>query len=136
MMDVHELDEEQRRRLWEFALHEDLLLSQRQNLFLVAESMFAVAYVTALVAKQNGIAVVLSVIALLLTVAWLYVSVRHSAIVDLVQERARNALPEYQELYKGRSWRWAPIRSRTVVTFGVPALVGIMWVALLGAQLI
>ena len=35
-MDAQELDEEQRRRLWEFALHEDNLLSQRQNLFLVA----------------------------------------------------------------------------------------------------
>jgi len=135
-MDARELDEEQRRRLWEFALHEDNLLSQRQNLFLVAESMFAVAYTTALEAKQSGIAVILSVIALLLTVAWLYVSARHSAIVDLIQERARNALPEYRELYKGRSWRWAPIRSRTVVTFGVPVLVGILWVALLGAQLI
>lgn len=34
-------------RLWAFTLHEDGVFNDRQNLFLVAESMLAVAYATA-----------------------------------------------------------------------------------------
>jgi hypothetical protein len=98
-------DEEHRReedRLWAFTLHEDGVFNSRQNLFLVAESMLVVAYTTALSAKASDSATVIAVIALLLTLGWLYASIRHTLIVDSVQLEAKARFPEYANLYKAR----------------------------------
>jgi hypothetical protein len=132
---VANLGEREQERLWEFTLHEDGVFNDRQNLFLVAESMFAVAYAMALDAKRGGVALVIAIVGLLLTLAWLYVSVRHSLIVDLIQQKAKEQFPDYAELYRKRDWCWLPFRSRTVVAFVVPMLVGALWVALLVARL-
>jgi hypothetical protein len=131
-------DEGRRReddRLWAFTLHEDGVFTSRQNLFLVAESMLVVAYTTALEASAGGdSALVIAIIALLLTLAWLYASARHSRIVESVQEHAKARFPEYARLYEARKWRLLPVRSRTITAFVVPLLVGALWVALLIAQ--
>jgi hypothetical protein len=126
---------EEERRLWEFTLHEDGLFNERQSLFLVAESMLAVAYTTALVANNSAIALAIAVIALLITVMWMYVSARHARIVDLIQEKAKDTFPEYKKITAERHFRWMPIPSRTVVTFGVPPVIGALWVVLLVARL-
>jgi hypothetical protein len=122
---------DERKRLWEFALHEDELFSQRQNLFLIAQSMLVVAYATALDAKQDGVALAIAIIALPLTAMWLYVSARHSLVISTIQDRAKNAFSEYRLLYAARSWKWVPFRSRTVVAYWVPGLVAVLWIVLL-----
>jgi hypothetical protein len=128
------MNNDEERRLWEFALHEDELFNQRQNLFLIAQSMLVVAYATALDAKEGGIALALAIIALPLTVMWIYVSARHSLVIGVVQDEAKKAFNEYRLLYSSRSWRWVPIRSRTVVAFWVPGLVAVLWLVLLAAR--
>lgn len=77
----------------------------------------------------------IAVIALLLTLAWLYVSARHSHIAGLIQNTAKQKFPDYAALYEARHWRWLRIRSRTVVAFVVPPLVGALWTVLLIARL-
>lgn len=127
-------NEREQERLWAFTLHEDGVFNDRQNLFLVAESMLAVAYATALIAKTYDSAVVIAVVALTLTVAWLYASIRHSRIVDSIQTQAKTVFPDYAAIYELRKWWWLPLRSRTVTTLGVPLLIGALWVGLLIAQ--
>jgi hypothetical protein len=132
------ISDEQRRgqeeRLWAFTLHEDGVFNSRQNLFLVAESMLVVAYATALDAKASGSATTIALTALLLTLGWLYASIRHTLIVDHIQTRAKDTFPDYKSLYERRNWPLLRIRSRTVTAFVVPLLVGALWIALLIVQ--
>lgn len=138
-MSTHEptgMSEGQRRRqdrLWAFTLHEDGVFNSRQNLFLVAESMLVVAYTTALEAKGDTSSVI-AVVGLLLTLAWLYASIRHSFIINHIQEKAKTDFPDYREIYEGRKWWFLPVPSRIVTSLVVPALTGALWVALLLAQ--
>jgi hypothetical protein len=120
----------QEERLWAFTLHEDDVFNSRQNLFLVAESMLVVAYATALDAKATNSATVIALIALLLTLGWLYTSIRHTLIVGYIQNRAKETFPDYRNLYEGRNWPLLPLRSRTVTAFLIPSLVGALWIAL------
>jgi hypothetical protein len=127
-VNVGQFNEEQRARLWQFILHEDLLFSERHNLFLVAESMLVVGYVEA---PKADTALAISLTGLLLTVGWLYVSGRHAAIIDLVQKDAKVALPDYKVVCEKRAglrlWRF---RSRVIVTFIVPGLFLGLWITL------
>ena len=126
---------EELQRLWEFTLHEDGLFNERQSLFLVAQSMLAVAYTTALVAKDNGIARAIAIVALVVTVMWIYVSIRQTRIVTLIQAKAKEVFPEYNAITAARDFLWMPCPSRYLVAFGVPPAIRALWVALLLARL-
>ena len=127
------MTEDQDRRLWEFTLHEDRLFNERQGLFLIAESMLAVAYATALSGGKASVALTIAIAGLPLSVMWLYVSARHAILVESIQLRARNTFPDYREISTERKERLRkfPVRSRYVVTYGVPLLIGVLWAALL-----
>jgi hypothetical protein len=122
------------KRLWEFTLHEDLLFNERQNFFLIAESMLAVAYATAL-ASARDIARDIAIIALVITIMWLYVSARHAQLVESIQKRAKAAFPDYAAIAKEREELRPKLRSRNVVAYGVPAVICVLWVILLAARL-
>jgi hypothetical protein len=51
------VDVDQRARLWEHRLHEDSIFNSRQNYFLIAQSMFAIAYATAVVGDHPEVGV-------------------------------------------------------------------------------
>ncbi len=130
-------DAEERARLWDLTLHEDNVFNQRHTLFLIAEAMLAVTYATALDASENLVACVIATMGLLLTVAWLYVSVRHGGKVQLVQQKAKAILPDYRDVAESTSTSpspWLRIPSRTVTGTLIPLLVGILWIALLLAR--
>ena|ERR1700686_5342633 len=126
---------EELKRLWEFTLHEDGLFNERQSLFLIAQSMLAVAYTTALVAKADGVALAIAIVALVVTVMWVYVSIRQARIVTLIQTRAKEVFPEYNAITAARNFRWMPYPSRYLVAFGVPPAIGALWVVLLIVRL-
>jgi hypothetical protein len=126
---------EELKRLWEFTLHEDQLFNERQNLFLIAQSMLAVAYTTALVAKDDGIARAIAIVALIVSVMWVYVSIRHTRIVALIQAKAKEVFPEYSAITAARDFPWTPWPSRYVVAYGVPPAIGALWMVLLIARL-
>ncbi len=125
------MDEEQRARLWEYRLHEDGLFSERQNFFLVAESMLAVAYTTALTATEPkiGVARIISGIALVLTLTWLWVNKRQYDLVRHVHHIALAELPEFAEVHRTRPT--TRISSTKVLAFVVAPLIATMWVILL-----
>jgi LmbE family N-acetylglucosaminyl deacetylase len=132
-------DQEERARLWDLTLHEDNVFNQRHALFLIAEAMLAVTYATALDAGENLVAGVIACMGLFLTAAWLYVSARHGNKVQRVQRKAMAALPDYRHIVEKTSSPPSPllrIPSRSVAGTVVPALVGILWIALLLPRLL
>ncbi len=125
---------EECRRIWTHRLHEDDIFYAKQNYFLIAESMLALAFATAYGAHARFVGDVISIAALLITVGWLYVNWRHNAIVQYVHGRAVDALPEFQKTYA--SWPKSPFRfgSMDVIAYGLPAVLCTMWVLLLVAN--
>jgi hypothetical protein len=124
--------EAEQERLWEHTLHEDVLLAERGNFFLVAESLFVVAYATLLPAgDENLAAAVLAAAGFLLTVAWLLVVWRQHRIVGNIQSIAQDVLPEYKDTCAGKAER-VPGRIRTwhMLVVGVPGLLFATWVFL------
>jgi hypothetical protein len=121
-------------RVWQHALHEDQMLFQRGNLFLVAESLLVVAYATMLPTSHTGAgeilaARVIATFGLLLTVMWLYVGHRHLRYCMLIRMRMLEMLPEYRET-RAR-WRSSRISSLPLITYFLPSLAIVMWVFLL-----
>lgn len=122
-------DAVEQQRLWEWTLHEDNLFSERQNLFLIAESMLVAGHAAALDASAEGAAKAIGVIALILTLAWGFVSWRMSTLVDSIQDHAKRELREYREICDARPPTVIP--SRIVVAYVVPTLLATLWVLLL-----
>jgi hypothetical protein len=121
-------DTSERDRLWQHRLHEDLMLSDRGNFFLVAESLFVVAYAE-LLATEDFAAAVVAGAAILLTAAWLMVSHRHRQIIRHVQARAIASLPEFRDTYA--TWPTGPLASTRLFATWVPLLLGLTWIFLL-----
>ena len=121
-------DASEQDRLWGHRLHEDLMLSDRGNFFLLAESLFVVAYAE-LLASDDFAAAVVAGAAILLTAAWLMVSYRHRQIVRHVQARALESLPEFRDTYA--TWPTGPLASTRLFATWVPALLGATWIFLL-----
>jgi hypothetical protein len=89
---------DQANRLWQHGLHEDSVLNERQNYFLIAESMLLVGYTTVLSTPQPKvfIARVIASFGMLLTLVWIYVNIRQWYIVKHVRARAVEVLPDYR----------------------------------------
>jgi hypothetical protein len=128
-------------RLWQHKLHEDNMLFQRGNLFLLAQSLLVVAYTTILSAvHDNGQSVspsrmllagrVIAAFGFLLTLTWLYVGHRHLKYCQLIQARTMDRMPEYAET-RALVHHRRGIRSLPLVTYLLPLLAGAMWLFLL-----
>ncbi|WP_413758296.1 hypothetical protein [Streptomyces sp. MMBL 11-3] len=122
-------------RLWQHTLHVNTMLLQRGNLFLVGQSLFAVAHTTLLTSEQHLVAArVLAAFGLVLALTWLYVGHRHRLYYQHVQRRALERLPEYAATWT--SWatrRQGRARGRSIVliSYLLPSLAAVMWTALL-----
>ncbi|MFJ2262388.1 hypothetical protein ACIOKD_29415 [Streptomyces sp. NPDC087844] len=124
-------------RLWQHALHENTMLFQRGNLFLVGQSLFAVAYTTLLTSERHLVAArVLAAFGLVLALTWLYVGHRHRLYYQHVQRRAVERLPEYAATWSSWSTR-GQVRGRgrgrsiVLIAYLLPSLAAVMWTALL-----
>ena len=125
-----EVDElERRKRLWEWTLHEDVLFNQRQNFFLVAESMLAVAYTTARDAQEPRVACAIGAIGFAAALIWTFVNHEQLDFVSMLQDEAEERLPDYRSLCDSRT------RSRTQLAwlfgYAMPLLIMSLWVTLL-----
>ncbi|MEU9190079.1 hypothetical protein AB0D14_37220 [Streptomyces sp. NPDC048484] len=122
-------------RLWQHTLHENTMLFQRGNLFLVGQSLFAVAYTTLLTSEQHLVAArVLAAFGLVLALTWLYVGHRHRLYYQHVQRRALQRLPEYAATWAswpGCSRGRGRGRSIVLIAYLLPSLAAVMWSALL-----
>ncbi len=126
-------DDAARSRLWAHRLHEDIVLTERQNFYLLAQSLLFVAEAELLAADERLAAAVLAVAGLLLTATWVYVVRRQRRIVAYLQERARQFLPEFDATYEGRP---AGVSSTAVYVTVVPAVLGAVWVLFLVMALV
>jgi hypothetical protein len=126
-----EYDTSEKDRLWTHRLHEDLLLSDRGNFFLVAESLFVVAYAELLPSGEDLAAAVLAAAGVLLTAAWLRVNRRQYQIIGHVQGRAENILREFRDTYDTRPPSLQRFGSTATLVTWVPTLLGATWIFLL-----
>ncbi|MGW1622274.1 RipA family octameric membrane protein [Streptomyces sp. NPDC002172] len=125
-------------RLWQHGVHEDGMLFQRGNLFLLAQSLQVVAYATVMSASMGGgpsshpsltAARVIAGFGIVLTLSWLYVGHRHFRYSKAVQRRIEDRLPDYRET---RAASRAPgLSSMPIIVYALPVLAAIMWLILL-----
>jgi len=132
---------DQANRVFQHGLHEHNTFIQMGNYFLVAESLFVVAYAGLLSSIQSNtpvgtpqlnillVARVLAFFGFLLTIVWIYVNQRQWQIFRHLQERARELVPEYRVTYETRPKR--RISATVLVAYFVPAPIGIMWLVFL-----
>lgn len=123
----------EKQRLWEHRLHEDLILSDRQNFFLVAQSLLIVAEAELLGQSETVGAAILAGAGLLLTATRFFVIRRQRAIVLHLQARALESLPEFSDTYETRP---AGLSSTAVFVTVAPGLVAAVWILLLVIALV
>lgn len=116
----------QRDRIWDHRLHEDTQFNQRLNFFLIAEAMLVVA-ATQVLSSNTATPLLgagISAVGLGLTGIWVAVNRRQVKIMRHIQDRAKNALPEFRKHYetrpKGHSTRW--------LSDGIPVIIAVVWV--------
>ena len=124
------MDKDAQNRIWNHRLHEDVLFYTRQNYFIVAESMLAVAFAQALSGAdpETLLMRVIAAIGFLLTTTWLYVNYRQLGSLKTVHTRAISLLPEFEETYEQRRSRGPAMKD--VFAYGVPLLIACMWLTL------
>lgn len=116
----------QQDRLFQHGIHVDSMLFQRGNLFLVAQSLMAVAYATV---RSEDARHIMAGFGIVLTLCWLYVSHRHYRYTLLVLGRIEEKLPDYRATRVAT--HLSGFNSTHVIVYAIPALSGVMWLALL-----
>jgi hypothetical protein len=127
------LDPDQINRLFEHGLHVDTMLHNRMNFFLVFESVL-LSVVSVLYSRPSSPKAVLFTIICLgfvLTLLWGYIQARQKWVRDSLKAFRREVMPEYEMTMKRREQVKWPIDSTTLTTYGVPPLVGLVWIVLL-----
>lgn len=110
-------------------LHENSLLFSGNNLFLVGQSLFAVAYTTLLASGEHLTAArLLAAFGLLMALTCMFVCHRQFHYYRVVQNRAHHRLPEFAATRA--TWARKPI-ALLLITYGLPLMAAILWVSLL-----
>lgn len=117
-------------RLWQHGLHEDNVRYQQGNLFLVAQSLLAVAYSTILAAEDKNLlaARVIAAFGVACTLTWLHVGHRHFRYCRAIRLRSATKLPDYAETLATCRPRG---RSLPLIVYALPTLAAVMWLLLL-----
>jgi hypothetical protein len=116
-------------RLWGHALHEETMLFQRSNLFLIAQSLLAVAYSTIATADTMSTpASVLAGFGIALTLTWLFVGHRHLKFCVAIQQRTLDRFPDVAETEA--ACREPGLRTWPFMVYGLPILATVMWIVL------
>ena len=120
-------------RLWELGLHEDKAFNDRLNFFLVFESVFlGVIASLANNATVNTLFIkIIAIIGLLITFIWGYVQAKHKFIIDDMKAQGRELLPEYSDVAKRRRKSKFPFSVTSILTYVIPALISLIWIALI-----
>lgn len=125
--------DDQINRIWQHGLHEEGLFNNRLNFFLVLESIlfFIVAAFINSGASRPFVLRSFTLFGLLITLVWAYVQARQRYVLKVLEQRIRDTAPEFRatdrELLRTR---W-PISNLTLLTYVVPGLFVLVWIALL-----
>ncbi|MFI2759245.1 hypothetical protein ACH5A3_10260 [Streptomyces echinatus] len=117
-------------RLWQHGLHEDNVRYQQANIFLVAQSLLAVAYSTIVTAENKNLlaARVMAAFGIAFTMIWLQVGHRHFKYCRAISRRTAAQLPDYAETVATCRPRG---RSMPLLVYVLPSLASVMWLILL-----
>jgi hypothetical protein len=124
------LNNDQINRLWEHRLHVDNEFYSRLNFFLVFESVL-MGVVGVLYSSPHPVMFVLRAISILgfcITLVWVYVQARHKYLLDTLNARCSEIIPEYRETidyWKKTKW---PFSTRWLLAYVIPVLVVAVWI--------
>ena len=130
---VQKLNDNQIDRLWQHIEAVQNRFDNRLNFFLIFESIL-MGVVGMLYSRPSSVNIVLIFViclGILLTVIWQYVQARERYLLDDLENKLKEVVSEYQETVVRRERVKWPIGSTVLLTFGVPPIVGIMWILIL-----
>jgi hypothetical protein len=138
---LEKLDNDQVNRLWEHKLHVEDNFYNRLNFFLVFESLFLSSAVSAVfnhppLLSGKIVLIMITCLGFLLTILWGYAQARQKYLLDDLRIYLHELLPEYEATHKRRDKVKWPISSMNLLTYLVPPLIGLVWLALLVVALI
>src|SRR5690242_7042720 len=103
------LTEEQRNRLWEHGLHEDTIFFNHLNFFLIFESVL-LGVVGVLYSRPQPSTLMLRIIIILglsLTLVWGYAQSRQKHMLNILQARCYEFIPDYKVTIEKRHYgKW------------------------------
>jgi len=120
-------------RLWDYRLHQENIYFNLLNFFLVFESILLAA-VGILYSRTNSTSLGLRAIALLgfcLTITWAYTQYWQAHTIARLKTYLRETVPEYKLIQDLRSKRVHPVRTLHLLTYLIPILVALIWLAFL-----
>ena len=122
-------------RLWQHGMHEERLFHDRLNYFTFLETgLLTICVIMYNKEPAIGFFLPVAVVALLLTLLWLIIQVRHWAYVEHVNNRIRQLVPEYRATVESFSRDGLSISKP--LALAVPALFACTWIGLFVAILI
>jgi hypothetical protein len=124
------LDSGQINHLWQHAMHSQNRFDNRLNFFLIFESVLLGVVGTLYSKSASAKPILITIICLgfFLTVLWGYIQAREKFLFEGVEKRLKEVAPEYGEIvFRREQMRW-PLHSTPLLTYGVPALIALVWV--------
>lgn len=118
-------------RVWQHGMHEERLFHDRLNYFSVLETgLLSVCGIMYNKEPAVGFFLPLTVVALLFTLLWLVIQVRHWAYCEHVNERIKQLVPDYRETLEGYSGsgRRDGLSISKPLALAVPSLFACTWV--------
>ena len=118
-------------KLWQYKMHEEDIFYQRNNFFLVAESMLLIALATLFNAPRTtfSLIVVFATLGCLLTVVWIYVSSRQLSVIRQIAKESESVIDVYARIRLERA-KW-PLSSTKLLAYFVPAIVMLTWITVI-----
>lgn len=118
---------ESAKRLVQHEFHEDNIFNERQNYFLVAESLLLMTCAALLSSTHIRplIPTIVAVFGLLLTLVWIFVNVRQWQVLAHIRAKACAEWPDHHTTYSTRPK--TRISSMFLLKYVVPTIIGCIW---------
>lgn len=129
--EVVQIPPDEIQRLWQYKMHEEDIFYQRNNFFLVAESMLLIALATLFNATRAGFLIifVLAALGCVLTLIWIYVSSRQLVVIQQIAKESEAVFHVYHRIRTERSiW---PFSSTKLLAYFVPSIVMGTWITII-----
>ena len=130
-MDETKISPEESEKLWQYKMHEEDIFYQRNNFFLVAESMLLIALATLFGAARTtfSLILVLAILGCVLTIVWIYVSSRQLSVIQQISKESQAVVEVYARIRLERS-KW-PVSSTKLLAYFVPSIVMGTWITVI-----
>jgi hypothetical protein len=135
------LDDTQKQYLWEYALHEDNLFNERQNFFLVFESLLVGGSLTGFTTLLTNEALSPTLVPLLrvagllgvgVTLVWWYAQIKQKYVLDCLSVIHESITPAYGNVIRPIRKSGGRISSTSLLAYGFPIALALFWTVLLG----